>query len=624
MQFRLLAVRPLEDPDRKYTKALNLNTFYNFYAAFDFSDYLDDTNEVIEFDVSKEINLFDFGKTSVNVSAIAGKNGTGKSTLIELFYGLIFLLSKQVNLIDETTVRETHEFSEEEMDQYLSDVNELNKLSLQVFYQLGEVVYRLTKKARVEIHSFKLEDGRLFNNPTRISATKNFVKRHFFYSVGTNYSLYALNTNESGLWLKPLFHKNDAYQTPLVLNPMRTRGDIDINRVTYLSKSRLLANLLMPVPDGTKLEDSLRSLVNNKIASDLEFHLDESKFLRWNPKLRINEVKLDYIEKYSERVYDIINAFAITHNDKKGKEVYARFLRKATKLERFTLEYILRKTEKIGKTYIYKGINRKEFHLGRPKLLSILLKELAGDYSHITFKIRQAINFLRYSKNIKYGTDSVAVSIDALSNDLQAFVFKLKAKKIKSRVFESRAREKRGEHTFLDDFLVPVEYFDLINFLPPSFLTFDIFFENEGSYQQLSSGERQKVYTISSIIYHLVNLKSVGNSKIKYDYVNLMFDEIELYFHPEFQRTFLRDLLDYMHKSSIGLVGLNLIFITHSPFILSDIPNSNILFLQKIKNSNLVEPVDVDIKTFAANIHELLAGGFFMDHTKGGDSNCKD
>ncbi|MFC6095685.1 ATP-binding cassette domain-containing protein [Flavobacterium qiangtangense] len=266
MQFRLLAVRPIEDPKSKYSKTLKLNTFYSFYSAFNYEEYIDDSNEVIKYDETKEIDLYSFDNTNVNVSAIVGKNGTGKSTLVELFYGLIFLLSKQVGLIDEKTVKESHKFTDDEMIQYQNDVIELNKLKLQVYYQLGSSIFRLTKKRNVEIHKFDLQADGNYKLSKRVKASKDFVKKHFFYSVATNYSLYALNTNECGLWLKPLFHKNDAYQTPLVLNPMRTQGDIDINRVTYLSKNRLLANLLSPIPSQIKKEDSLRSLVNGKVA----------------------------------------------------------------------------------------------------------------------------------------------------------------------------------------------------------------------------------------------------------------------------------------------------------------------------------------------------------------------
>ncbi len=54
-----------------------------------------------------------------------------------------------------------------------------------------------------------------------------------------------------------------------------------------------------------------------------------------------------------------------------------------------------------------------------------------------------------------------------------------------------------------------------------------------------------------------------------------------------------------------------MIIITHSPFILSDIPDTNILLLGRdIKNTEC-------IKTLGANIYDLLKGGFFLDYAIG-------
>ena len=51
-------------------------------------------------------------------------------------------------------------------------------------------------------------------------------------------------------------------------------------------------------------------------------------------------------------------------------------------------------------------------------------------------------------------------------------------------------------------------------------------------------------------------------------------------------------------------------FATHSPFILSDLPKQNVIFLEKGKQ---VYPFEDGKQTFGANIHTLLSHGFFMD-----------
>jgi hypothetical protein len=54
--------------------------------------------------------------------------------------------------------------------------------------------------------------------------------------------------------------------------------------------------------------------------------------------------------------------------------------------------------------------------------------------------------------------------------------------------------------------------------------------------------------------------------------------------------------------------------VTHSPFILSDIPKSNVLFLE---NGKPVDPMQEN--TFGANIHSLLKNGFFLSGMPMGD-----
>jgi len=138
----------------------------------------------------------------------------------------------------------------------------------------------------------------------------------------------------------------------------------------------------------------------------------------------------------------------------------------------------------------------------------------------------------------------------------------------------------------------------------------DIILTNDIKFSQLSSGEKQKIYSINSIVYHIQRL-----DKKKYKHINLILDEIELYFHPELQRTYINDIIKAIKKvDTSNILGINITFITHSPFILSDIPESKILFLDKESddvNAKTV-PMKTDIKTFGANIHNLLSNGFFM------------
>lgn len=83
----------------------------------------------------------------------------------------------------------------------------------------------------------------------------------------------------------------------------------------------------------------------------------------------------------------------------------------------------------------------------------------------------------------------------------------------------------------------------------------------------------------------------------------------ELYFHPEYQRIVVKMLVEKLHAIDFHHIKrINITFVTHSPFILSDIPLCNVLFLKGGK------PVTEKMQenTFGANIHGMLRNGFFL------------
>lgn len=88
-------------------------------------------------------------------------------------------------------------------------------------------------------------------------------------------------------------------------------------------------------------------------------------------------------------------------------------------------------------------------------------------------------------------------------------------------------------------------------------------------FNDLSSGEKQSVFTISTLVE---TIKRVGINE-----------------HAK----------------------IHILLATHSPFILSDIPMSNVLLLNR-------EGKKEDCKeSFCANIHDMLSKSFFMNYTIG-------
>jgi hypothetical protein len=132
-------------------------------------------------------------------------------------------------------------------------------------------------------------------------------------------------------------------------------------------------------------------------------------------------------------------------------------------------------------------------------------------------------------------------------------------------------------------------------------------------FNRLSSGEKQLTYQLTTIVYHILNIKSVSPDNIRYNDVNIVLDEIEVCFHPDYQRKFIKNLLEVLKRLKLNeSFGIHLLMTTHSPFILSDIPSSQIMYLEEGERlqGNRLKGMP---NPFAANVSEILHQSFFLD-----------
>lgn len=96
----------------------------------------------------------------------------------------------------------------------------------------------------------------------------------------------------------------------------------------------------------------------------------------------------------------------------------------------------------------------------------------------------------------------------------------------------------------------------------------------------------------------------------------IMLDEAEVSFHPEWQRRYFKAFLNFI-KWNICRHGthVQLIIATHSPIILSDIPKQNTVFLKYDNEAKKTICVKEE-ETFAANIFSLYNNAFFMGESE--------
>ena len=549
MSFKLIAIRPLKGCSARFLKNLEEDRIYKFYNDYSFFENEDKKVTKIQCEDSVPKTLYEKSGLDIQISALVGKNGSGKSSLLELLYASCSAIAINQKIIGNKNV-------------------DVEGLKVAIFYNIGNNYYDI-EITNSEVKCYNI------NDETKTTKKNDEILKDFFYTIAVNYSLYGLNEKVLGNWIAALFHKNDGYQTPLVINPYRREGNIDVNSELHLAQTRLITNILLT---------NNKKVLSGKEIDSVCFELDSKKY---KDKKEKENIIVESSKATFEEIYEKL--YEENYILEEGKE-------KENPHFEDLMNYILCKIKKISEVYKeYKGIPPFKGN----EISTIFLEKLADDKSHITLKLRQVLNIIRF--NLLGGDNDSKWE----KKEDGVLHFKLKIDDLMKRIREVNAPNLKKDE------LIPIGcYRFVVNVKNDT--------NNNNSVSNinvLSSGEQHLVHTMQSVLYHILNVNSVHNStskNTKYKYINIVFDEIELYFHPEYQRRFVFELLERLDSLKKGgnidnIKGVNILFCTHSPFILSDIPKQNVLFLGHKK----------DFKTFGANITTLLANSFFMENLIG-------
>lgn len=119
----------------------------------------------------------------------------------------------------------------------------------------------------------------------------------------------------------------------------------------------------------------------------------------------------------------------------------------------------------------------------------------------------------------------------------------------------------------------------------------------------ISSGHKAYLNLFASL-YTELKYSKLGN-------LLLCIDEGDLYLHPKWQVEFFNRLLNILPEIYNGKIQL--ILTSHSPFLLSDLPNPNITILD---NNESINGVDLEINTFGGNLYDLYSKPFFLENKR--------
>ena len=573
--------------------------FFNKRCVFD-----ENGNVVLNPNHCPEHNIYG---SKVQINTIVGKNGSGKSSLLEMMYRII-------NNFSSLLVRDTKRGAAYPLYfidglwadlYYVIDNGETGPQLARLSCQGNDVLLYVEESIIFQLHL--TGDDKKY--------TQAEIAQHWdnlFYTIVTNYSVQSFistdfenedsyKVGEKGtaqqkdgiLWMSSLFHKNDGYLTPIVLNPYRDeKGNMNMEVEKKLTISRLTSILLFykehrtDFLEGYRLRDIRYELNSNivvekyvGITRDDDVMADSIRHRVWNFPQAANNP-----QTYA---YAILHRFGFRRLDF-SDEIIER-----------AAAYLVYKVLTVAKSYptyhifqITEGAVLFDQEVAPKHKLNIgaLVDEIIKDKSHITLKIRQTRRLLQQYKPSK------AVDLQ------QEFSF-----------YEYQEA--------LGDSINPGGLTTLLEQIPPSFFVPTIFFdkiekgrivEAKVPLTRMSSGERQYLYNFSTIIYHLRNLLSIQDtSRIRYRSIHLVFDEVEICFHPEYQRKFINGLLTIINKTRVNNhCAIQITIATHSPFILSDVPQDSILYLEDGQNAGN----KITVNPFGANINDVLQQSFFLEN----------
>ena len=517
-------------------------TFHDEYVKY--TNKNGDEKERLENNCKLEIKdrdyIENFFSDNINITAIVGKNGSGKSSILEFIVKFINnLLGKNFDFL--VMVMESFIF----------------------------IFYDKENKLFIPIYSIT-KDIELFN-----STSKNIIDNKL-------YTIRSMEYQEEMEWVL----KNLEYP----------KKQIDVKR--RINQDILEKSYLLKISDV--LRDNLFTLHYDYSFNKFEFYTDFGN--------------RTFVLCVPNKENDILN------NSNFDKLIIIRHLVEKDYIDK-TSKYFEPKDLVIKNRYteINMETDIKKAHIDKCSSLSPLeyIKYIVNieilkmvedrlDKSLYTFLIKNENNLNSYINEnfIKLGkifqSESGSKTIPHANNMEKALKYHSLLEKVEN------------EDLFIYDVFLPaisvnLNYINssnikLLTELPPNCFNIDIK-DNEGKeYDNLSNGEKSAL-RIRFYIEDIISKKKQNNFLV-------LLDEPVNDMHPNWQKKLLSYLVETFKNRK---QNIHFIFTTHSPFMISDLPKQNVIFLDKDKKTGNCIVTEELKQTFGANIHTLLSDSFFME-----------
>lgn len=542
------------------------------------SNFFGDSLALIQGD---KVTQFDGG--IVNVTGIIGENGVGKTNL------LCFLIDL---FTDRLPIGERF---------IIAFKDEINK-SIKIFHTLEK--FKLTAEGSITDFTIEqpVEQTVHFTEFNYIKAPSKFIDNFglIFYSPIFDLRNYPSNIS------KEYREYIDVSTNALIENDVIRRGDTypdEVREIELHKTSNIRRQFDMVINSGLANMDGLN--LPNEVS--IQFHrsyFDPNKEQR---NLTFENVEIfKHLNKLVSEAWQSVNT-ALSLIDRKhdmedeNKPSYSEYSKKA--------EYRKALADKLKVEFSYSFIHNYFFNLSNHynENIGIKLEDIKGNSL-----FERALYFF---ENQKWRGREPSKKVEA--GLLYSSILNL----IDEVDFEKNRIEDNA-HSFVTDITGGVvaisNYENYITSIPSdhkkNFISI--------SWRNISSGENA-LMDLYSRLFFAKNYKLKEQIKKRNEYnqrhktevkpltfLYLLVDEGEVGFHPQWQSQYLFNLTNFVRHLFVEY-KVQIILTSHSPFIVSDLPKENLIFLEKENGDCKVVSFNEE-QTFAANIHSLLSNQFFM------------
>lgn len=586
-----------------YYRNFDKNSFYNEvdfklsseYSIKSIAKYVDSNidDSYLYAEVSFEIershsgSIFSKKDAISDVIIIVGENGVGKSTLFTeiVYFGGASHFGHSWQLL-------------------------LSKH----FLLLGEKI----KISIEEINKLK----NLFPELKFINTNKNFypVNLDFFVELNNNQSLIQFISGKKNV----LFEYSNSIEPTRIPNhsgrmfstsELRAEGItiIDISTSNYLVQSNKWG--LDSILKETIFENNLLSMDNYQVSEFLQLYFKYPWFKKLIPDSISSKIELRF---HLGALPELFNRFIIENNLFLNFDVsYPRYY---ALINTFKADYVTHVYREFLLAIILKLV---DYYADPVEGISTSIDRILSDFEDSIKDVFPATkNEFQIEEFIKlievYQTKSKELERIEFSSIWTSFrtmmLFMVQNEKFSSQAVTNGFDEFSGLRFKLVDSEPEIkEFLDLYGNLTSHSMFRLPFFKF--SITNLSSGERNFLFLISRLMNNISMLEEMGDAP---DNITILLDEPGNDYHPEWQRTFFFNLRNVINQYSNNQRKINaqLLITTHSPFILSDFTNQNIIKLERKRTEDshfkTVRSSNFQTSTFGANIYDLITDSFFM------------